>query len=365
MKGSMANLTTILDSREAIAKLDHSNMLGSVEALHKQLTHAWEDTQSLTFTATTEIKNIVLAGMGGSALGADVIKTLYKHDLKVPFDIVREYSLPAYVNESSLVILASYSGTTEEIVACAHDAVHKKAQVMVIAAGGTLIELAKEHGWTYYQINPTHNPSNQPRMAIGYAVFGTICLLGKAGLLSLTKAEVEQAAHTIKETVDRSGVAVPQDNNPAKLLAYTAYDKRPIYVVAEFLEGAGHVVCNQTNENAKAYADYKVIPELNHHLMEGLRFPASNKESHVFVFFNSPLYNVRNQARMKLTQQIVEDNQIETMTIELQAETKLQQVFEMIALVGFTSFYLAMLEGIDPSPIPFVDKFKDELGKVK
>jgi glucose/mannose-6-phosphate isomerase len=361
----MADLTTVLDTREAIAKLDNSNMLGSVEALHKQLTHAWEDTQNLSFTPKAEIKHLVLAGMGGSALGADVIKTLYKDELKVPFDIVRGYTLPAYVSENTLVILASYSGTTEEVVACAQEAITKNAQVMVIAAGGTLIDLAKEHGWTYYQINPIHNPSGQPRMAIGYAVFGTICLLGKAGLLSLAKEEVDQVAATIKSTVDAGNVEVSQDLNPTKILAYTMYEKRPIYVVAEFLEGAGHVICNQTNENAKAYADYKVIPELNHHLMEGLRFPASNKDTHLFVFINSPLYNARNQARMKLTQSIVEENGIETMMLDLKSGTKLEQVFETIALVGFAGFYLSMLEGIDPSPIPFVDKFKDELAKVK
>lgn len=361
----MADLTTILDSREAIAQLDKSNMLGSVEALYKQLTQAWEETQALSFTPKTEIREVVLAGMGGSALGADVIKTLYKHELKVPFDVVRDYTLPGYVSEDTLVILASYSGTTEEIVACAQDAINRKAQVMVIAAGGTLIELAKEHGWTHYQINPTHNPSNQPRMAIGYAVFGTICLLSKAGILSLTKEEVDAVAATIKATVDAGDVEVPQDTNTTKLLAYSMFDKRPIYVVAEFLEGAGHVICNQTNENAKAYADYKVIPELNHHLMEGLRFPHSNKDTHIFVFINSPLYNPRNQARMRLTQQIVEDNGIETMMLDLKSATKLEQVFETIALVGFAGFYLSMLEGIDPSPIPFVDKFKDELSKVK
>lgn len=361
----MADLKTVLDSREAISKLDNSNMLGSVEALYKQLTHAWEDTQALTFTPTTEIREVVLAGMGGSALGADVIKTLYKHELKVPFDVTREYTLPGYVSEDTLVILASYSGTTEEIVSCAQDAINRKAQVMVIAAGGTLIDMAKDHGWTYYQINPTHNPSNQPRMAIGYAVFGTICLLSKAGLLTLTKEEVDAVSAVIKKTVEASTVEVSQDIAPAKLLAYTMYEKRPIYVVAEFLEGAGHVICNQTNENAKAYADFKVIPELNHHLMEGLRFPASNVETHLFVFINSPLYNARNEARMKLTQKIVEDNHIETMMLELHSETKLEQVFETIALVGFAGFYLSMLEGIDPSPIPFVDKFKDELSKVK
>jgi glucose/mannose-6-phosphate isomerase len=361
----MADLTTVLDSREAIAKLDNSNMLGSVEALYKQLTHAWEDTQNLTFTPSTEIREVVLAGMGGSALGGDVIKTLYKTELKVPFDIIRDYSLPAYTSEDTLVILESYSGTTEEIVACAHEAIERKAQVMVIAAGGTLIELAKEHGWTYYQINPTHNPSGQPRMAIGYAVFGTICLLSKAGLLSLTKAEVDAVAAVIKKTVEASTVEVAQDVNPAKLLAYTMFDKRPIFVVSGFLEGAGHVVTNQTNENAKAYADYKVIPELNHHLMEGLRFPASNTTTHVFVFINSALYHPRSQARVKLTQKIVEENHIETMMLELHSETKLEQVFETIALVGFAGFYLSIIEGIDPSPIPFVDKFKDELGKVK
>lgn len=361
----MADLQTILDSREAIAALDKSNMLGSVEALHKQLPQAWEETQALSFTPSAKIEQVVLAGMGGSALGADVIKTLYKSQLKVPFDIVRDYSLPAYVGPQTLVILASYSGTTEEVLSAAQEAVNKKTQVMVIAAGGTLIDLAKQHGWTYYQINPKHNPSGQPRMAIGYAVFGTICLLSKAGLLSLSKEEVDQVSSIIKATVEASTVEVAQDNNPAKLLAYTIFGKRPIYVVAEFLEGAGHVVCNQTNENAKAYADYKVIPELNHHLMEGLRFPASNSDSHVFVFINSSMYHKRTQARMKLTQQIVEDNHIETMALDLHSQTKLEQVFETIALVGFAGFYLSMLEGIDPSPIPFVDKFKDELAKVK
>ncbi|PIR61668.1 MAG: hypothetical protein COU66_02575 [Candidatus Pacebacteria bacterium CG10_big_fil_rev_8_21_14_0_10_44_11] len=361
----MSDLTTVLDSREAIAILDKSNMLGSVESLHKQLSHAWEATEKIEFAPSAKITQVVVAGMGGSALGADVIKSLYKTELDVSFDIVRDYSLPAYVSENTLVILASYSGTTEEIVACAQEAIDKKAQIMVIAAGGTLIELAEKHHWAHYQIDPTYNPSAQPRMAIGYAVFGMICLLGKAGILSLTKAEVDQVAGVIQTTVEASGVEVPQESNPAKLLAYAMYDKRPIFVIAGFLEGAGHVVANQCNENAKAYADYKVIPELNHHLMEGLRFPSSNKSTHVFVLINSALYHPRCQVRMKLTQTIIEANHIETMKLELQAPTKLAQVFETIALVGFAGFYLSMIEGIDPSPIPFVDTFKDELAKVK
>lgn len=360
----MSDLQTVLDSREAIAKLDKSNMLGSVEAFHQQVEHAWADTKAITFTPSAEIKNVVLAGMGGSGLGADVIKSLYKDSLKVPFDFVHDYTLPGYVNENTLVILASYSGTTEEILVCAKAAQEKKAQIMVIAAGGDLISMAEQNHWTAYKIDAKYNPSNQPRMAICYAVFGTIALLSKANILSLTDGEVAAVVSTIEKTVKASTVEVSQDSAPAKLLAYSIYEKRPVYVVSEFLEGAGHVVTNQSNENAKIFADYRVVPELNHHLMEGLRFPASNSDTHIFVFFNSSLYNARNQARMKLTQQIVEENNIETMAIELHSATKLEQAFEMIALVGFTSFYLSILEGIDPSPIPFVDKFKVELGKM-
>lgn len=357
----MPNLTTVLDSSQVITKLDQSNMLGSIEELHLQVEQAWKETQKIKFQPATPIKHVVICGMGGSALGADVIKHLYKNQLPVPIDIVRNYTLPKYVSEETLIILSSYSGTTEEVVACGKEALNTKAQVMVIASGGTLIEMAKENDWPYYQINPTHNPSGQPRMALGYAVFGMIALLSKAGLLTLTQDEVDQVSAAIKKTVAQSNMSVNQDNNPAKILAYSIFDKKPVYVIADFLEGAGHVIANQTNENAKAFADYKVIPELNHHLMEGLRFPKSNSSTHIFVFFNSQLYHDRNQKRMTLTQQIVEENHIETLAVDLKATTPLTQAFELIALVGFASFYLSMLEGIDPSPIPFVDKFKQEL----
>lgn len=357
----MPDLTTVLDSQTAIAKLDQSNMLGSIEALHQQVEQAWQETQDIEFHQSTAIKQVVICGMGGSALGADVIKHLYKDQLPVPIDIIRNYTLPKYVSKETLIILSSYSGTTEEVVACGQAATATEAQVMVIASGGTLIDMAKAHDWPYYQINPTHNPSGQPRMALGYAVFGMIALLSKAGLITLTQAEVDQVAAIIKTTVEQSAVSIKQDKNPAKILAYSIFDKRPIYVIADFLEGAGHVIANQTNENAKAFADYKVIPELNHHLMEGLRFPKSNSSTHIFVFFNSALYQDRNQKRMALTQKIVDENHIETMTVDLEATEPLAQAFELVALVGFASFYLSILEGIDPSPIPFVDKFKEEL----
>lgn len=354
---------SILDDRKAIAKLDKSNMLGSIEALGKQIRHAWDDTQKLSFTATDQIRNVVVAGMGGSGLGADVIKTLFKEVLPVPFDFVHSYTLPAYVNQNTLIILSSYSGTTEEVLACAPLAEKAKAQIMVIAATGDLERWAQEKQYTYYKINPTHNPSNQPRMAIGYAVFGMIGLLAKAGILQLEKADIDGVIATVEDVLKHNTVEVLGEENPAKALAYSMMDRKPFIVAAEFLEGAAHVATNQHNENAKALVDYKIVPEINHHLMEGLRFPKSNSSYHVFVFVNSQLYDQRVQIRMGVTQKIVDQQEIDTISVPMKAKTKLQQVFELITLFSFSGFYLSMLEGIDPSPIPFVDQFKEELKK--
>lgn len=354
---------SILDSRDEIAQLDKSNMLGSIEALGKQIEHAWKEVQAVEFKPAAKIRNVVVAGMGGSGLGGDVIKHLFKDEITVPLEIVHSYTLPAYVNENTLVLLSSYSGTTEEVLACSEAAHQKNAQIMIIAAGGELAKHAQEHQHPAYIIDPIHNPSQQPRMAIGYAVFGTIGLLAKAGIITINEQMVSEVVATINTVIADNNVEVVGESNPAKTLAFNMVGRRGIIVAAEFLEGAAHVAANQHNENAKAFVDYKIIPELNHHLMEGLQFPRSNPASHFFLMIQSQLYNPKNGLRMRLTQQVIENNEIDTLSILLRASTKISQVFEMITLFAFTSFYLSMLEGIDPSPIPFVDYFKDELKK--
>ncbi len=356
--------TSILDSREELAKIDEENVLGSIEALADQVRHAWESVQDISFSPTSEIRNVVIAGMGGSGLGADVIKTLFKEQLGVPFDFVHDYSLPGYVDQHTLVVLASYSGTTEEILSCGDEAQRRKAQIMIIASGGDLEKLAKEHNYPAYIIDPKHNPSGQPRMAIGYAVFGTLGLLSKAGVIKISESEVEEVITAIIATGEKNNPDVPQDDNLAKNIAFMMIDRRPVLVAAEFLEGAVHVSTNQFNENSKMFVDYKVVPEINHHLLEGLAYPKSNATNHLFVFINTQLYHKRNQARMKLTQDAVERNEIDTTSIELTMSTKLTQVWESIALFAYANFYVAMLENINPAPIPTVDWFKDELKKV-
>lgn len=353
--------TPILEDRAAIAALDKSNALGSIEALAKQAHHAWESVAAISFTPKTPIKNVVVAAMGGSALGADVAKHLFKDRIRVPFEVVNGYHLPAYADESTLVVLASYSGTTEETLSCAQEAIARNTQTLFICAGGELQKIGLANNWSGYIIDPQFNPSNQPRMAIGYAVIGLLGLLSKASVFTLSEAEVGEVIATIVEQGKQLSVEVPSADNQAKLLAFECLERRPVFVVSDFLTGAAHVATNQFNENAKVFADYKVVPEINHHLMEGLQFPKSNALSHFFVFFTSDLYEPRIQKRMTLTQEVVTQNEIETFEIRLKSPTKLTQAFELITLMAYTNFYLTMLEGVDPSPIPFVDWFKAQL----
>lgn len=360
---SKLNNTSVLDSRDEISKLDKSNMLGSIEALSDQVRDAWEKTQDIKIESKEEIRRVVLVGMGGSALGGDVFKQLFKETLPIPFEVFNSYSLPAYVNKNTLVILSSYSGTTEEVIECSKEVKKTDAQVVAICAGGELEKIAKENNYPNYIIDPVHNPSNQPRMALGYALIGLFGLLNAAGVTDIKKEEIDQVAHTIIQTSEKLGVETPQEENMSKLLAFSSIERRPVFVGSEFLVGGLHVAANQWNENAKMFADYKIVPELNHHLMEGLKFPKTNATTHFFIFFYSDLYKPRNQKRMEVTQRVVEDNDIETMKVELVAETKLTQVFELITIMSYAGFYVSMLEGIDPSPIPFVDFFKAELKK--
>ena len=358
------NLTSILDNKEAIKAIDPSGALTSAESLADQIQQVWDEREQIKFPEQhPEIKQVVVAGMGGSALGADFVKALFKSKLKVPLIINNDYSLPAFVDQHSLVILSSYSGNTEEVLACAKEAQTKQAQIAVISAGGQLTKLAQNNNYPRFIIEAKHNPSGQPRMAVGYSIMAFISLLKAAQLLDFNEQQLAEVIAVVNKTSEACALDLPQEDNKAKLLAYLSLERRPILVGAEFLSGALHVATNQFNENAKIFADYKLLPELNHHLLEGLAFPKSNPLNHFFIFFQSGLYNERNQKRLELTRQLLNKKELENIVVELSSESQLTQAFELITLATFANLYLAFLEQIDPCPIPSVDWFKEQLAK--
>lgn len=350
-----------ISHRSEMATLDQENVLSSIEQLPEQIEDAWSQTAhqaNQDFAAGTEA--VIVAGMGGSALGAEVIKSAAKPFLKVPFDVVKGYTLPGYINPHTLVVLSSYSGTTEETLTAAKQAEAAGCKIAVITSGGELASLMAAKKYPGYVINPKYNPSNQPRMAIGYTITGQIGLLHSFGLIDASNFSIPTITQTLR---DQATQLRPEavDHNPAKELAKSAIDKIIYLVSAEHLTGATHVVNNQLNENAKHLTVELQVPELNHHYMEGLPHPEIAKQAAVFWFIESTLYPSRIQLRMELTRDVVTQNGYQSQSIHLHSQDLYSQVFELIQLGAFTNFYLAMLHGINPAPIPWVDYFKDQL----
>ncbi|MEI8232262.1 MAG: SIS domain-containing protein [bacterium] len=355
-------MTSIIDSREKIKELDKSNLLGSVEALPDQILDALTQVSSVVIPDSYKsIKNVVVSGMGGSVLGSYVIKHLFKSELKVPFEIVSHYALPEYVNSDTLVLLSSYSGTTEETLASAQDARTRGAKVMVITGGGPLERLAIQYNWPLYKIVATYNPCGQPRLAIGYTIVGQLGLFAKLGIISDQSDLLAKTVIGLKQMIPTLTPEI--ENNPAKLLAFAAFDKHLIFVAAEHLIGAAHIMNNQVNENAKSLTSEWHLPEFNHHYMEAISFPKLAKDTTLFILFNSSLYHERVQKRVLITKQLLEDKGYEVQLVQASAPTMLEQVFEIVQLGEFVTSYLPILYGINPSGIPNVDWFKSEMAK--
>jgi len=352
----------ILDDVKEMQLLDKSNVYNSIVNLPKQCLHAYSDvTANKDFKRQSGLKNVIMSGMGGSGLAARVIKPLFIDRTKCPIELINSYHLPFYVDKDSLILVSSYSGNTEETLNTAYEALKRRAEIFSICSGGKLYDWSKKNSIPVYKIDPKYNACGQPRIAIGYSIFGQMTMLAKAGIVELPKNKVSAIAQFLSTTGSNYEKELNTKQNPAKQMAISFFQSTPVLVGSNLIEGALHVTKNQLNENAKTFATSFLIPELNHHLMEGLQFPDSNKQNLKFLFYESDLNQPSIQKRFKLTKEVVKKNNINCLSFKLRAKDKLTQAFEAIQFGAFWQYYLTMLYGIDPAPIPWVNYFKKHL----
>lgn len=351
-----------LNNLSEVKSLDKSNLLGSIRALADQISQAWNETQVLDISPdyVRGAENIVGGSMGGSGLGLHIFKNLFSPELKIPFEIINDYCPPAYVNEKTLVIISSYSGSTEEVLNFGKEALGKGAKVVGLCAGGPLAEFLRTNHIPGYVFEPKHNPSNQPRMGNGYAVAGLMGLMSKLGVVSIEQGQIPRIISAIKRA-DKEYCL--ETANLAKEVASKLKGRFAIIVGSEFLAGNAHAFANQLNENAKTFSDYQVIPELNHHLLEGLTYPHFLKDYCLVVFLESNHYFSRNRLRLEVTKKVLEKKQIPFASLSLAFGDRFEQSFVNLVFSSYVSFYLAILNDLDPTPIPWVDFFKEELKK--
>jgi glucose/mannose-6-phosphate isomerase len=336
------------------------DLLDSIIQLPAQLTDAWGQVSEIELSSLdNDYTDIVIAGMGGSTLGADLLRHAFAKTLEVPMHIVNDYDLPPWINKHTLVILSSYSGTTEETLSCAEQAKESGASIFVMAAGGRLLEGAIELGWPHWKIEADKNPSGQPRMAIGYMVAGLGCLLSRLDLLPLNKKMVDMTAKELKA----NNAKLSKHENAASELASYSQNRFLLLMSAEHLLGAAHVFNNQINESAKHLCISQPIPELDHHFLEGLGFPHDSKRNTMAVFLQSDLYHKRNRKRIELTSKILDHNGIPSAVIDVFGANRFMQAMNAVQFGSFTSYFLAELHVIDPIPVPNVTALKKMMGK--
>ncbi|KKQ39064.1 MAG: Bifunctional phosphoglucose/phosphomannose isomerase [Candidatus Magasanikbacteria bacterium GW2011_GWA2_37_8] len=352
---------SILNNLNEIKKLDSQNMLGSIELLGAQVKQIWEEGKKLKLPISyKKVKNVVVAGMGGSNLPARIIKSVFRQELKVPVEISNDYLLPEYVNKDTLVILSSYSGSTEEVLVMAKEAAKKKAKIVVVTSGKYLAKMVKA-GIPGLVFATNNNPCSSPRMGLGYAILGQLIIFKNCGLIKFGDKDLQTILKTIEKYTNLYGIETK--DNLAKRVSLLLKNKAVIFMAGEHLVGSAHVVANQMNENNKRLAVSFAIPELNHHLLEGMKLPASNPKNILTVIFNSDLYDKRIVKRVEVTRNILAQNNIANVEYLLAEATRLGQAFEALIFSSYLSFYGAMLEGLDPTAIPYVDFFKEQLKK--
>lgn len=335
--------------------LDPKNVLGSTEMFARQCEQIWQQARQIQFPESHKnCKNIVVCGMGGSAYGGYIVSSLFKEELKVPLYSNNDYHLPGFAGSDSLVLLSSYSGTTEEVLSCERQTRVKNTKTAGITGGGPLSQSLKQNNLPALIFDPKFNPSGQPRLGTGYLVVGTIAMLSKMGYISVTDEEITTAITELKSSLESM-------KQQAKDLAAKIQGYIPVYFAAEFLNGNIHILRNQTNETAKSFSAFSELSELNHHLMEGLKNPADKKL--MVVFIDSPLYSEILNKRVVLTKEVVSKNNVEFVSYQPNGLTKLAQMLNVLAFGGYLTYELAMLYGQDPSLIPWVDYFKEQLEK--
>ncbi len=337
--------------QSAIKKFDSKNVLGSVELFPKQCELAWN--AETPNKEEVKINNILVAGMGGSALGAYMLQSL--NIFTVPITMSHDYTIPQWVGSGTLFLAMSYSGGTEETLSATQKAIDSGATVVCITVGGTLSEIAGKNNLELHTIDTSANPCGQPRFGVGSMMIEMVKVCMSYGVCNLKKEEVESALEELKN----NKIAIENVWETAEKLK----GKMPVLIFAEHLTNVGRFARNQIHETAKALALTHEIPELNHHLMEGLTYPETNKEKVYFIFFESAMYSDKIKKRIEVTKDVLTKQGIQYMTVEVEGSSPLSQTLLTMLRSMYLAYSLALIHEKDPSDIPWVNYFKEQLNK--
>jgi glucose/mannose-6-phosphate isomerase len=350
-----------LDNFSEFKKFDPQNMLAEIDGLPDQLKLAWESGQTMPLPDAKNIQRIVIAGMGGSAIGADLVAALVYQTCGVPIHVHRDYGLPAFAKgKETLVVLSSHSGNTEETLDTFDCAVKNQCIMVVISTGGKISKRAKERNipvWTF-------DHKGQPRAAVGFSFGLLLALLARLRLVPDPSTDLYEAIEAMKKLQVHLRADVPAVRNAAKRCAGQLMGRWVTVFGAGVLAPIARRFKTQINEVAKAGANFEFLPEADHNTLAGTVHPEEVLMPHTMaLFLRSPSDHPRNRLRVELTKQAFMLEGINTDFLDARGDSLLAHIWTLILFGDYMAYYLAIVYGVDPTPIQALVNFKEEMSK--
>ena len=307
-----------------------------------------------------DYRNILVSGMGGSAIGGDILRSYALVRCAIPVVVNRDYVLPAFVNDRTLVLAVSYSGNTEETVSAYHQAKEYGADIIVISSGGKLSALARDEGFMVVEV-----PGGMsPRAASGYLFCPLALILEQMGLLTGASRDIQETAQVLSDLRAEINPVIADEGNPARVLAREMKDRIPvIWGSSAHSEIAALRWKAQINENAKAPAYYNIFPELNHNELVGFEVPGELLTCLQIIILRDPDDHEQVRKRIQITHDIIRTKVAGVTEIETRGQSWLARLYSLIYMGDYASFYLALEYGINPTPVKVIDYLKAELAR--
>ncbi|MEJ2552115.1 MAG: bifunctional phosphoglucose/phosphomannose isomerase [Anaerolineales bacterium] len=347
-----------LDDLQHIRSCDPEGLLTTIDSLPDQLQEAWELGRKLPLGDISGVRRIIIAGMGGSAIGGDLLAAYAAPMCAVPIQVWRNYDLPAYADgPETLVVASSFSGNTEETNSALERGVETGVQLLVVTTGGRLAERAESLGiplWRFDHPGP-------PRAVVGFSFGLLLAAISRLGLIPDPQEDLMGAVQAMQEQQSRLRAEVPVVENPAKRLAGQLVDRWPTIIAADFLAPVARRWRTQIAELAKAVAQFEVLPEGDHNMVAGVVNPEALFAETMIVFLRAAHNHPRNLARIDVTREIMMVEGFNTDVVEGHGDSPLAQQWTALHFGDYVSYYLAMAYGVDPTPVDAIEDLKARL----
>jgi len=351
----------MLDNLEKIQQIDKSNHLSNIEDAPDLISAGWELGGNFAIPSHYyNIKHLILCGMGGSGIPSKLAQSLVFSTSRIPVYTIQGYNIPQFVDNTSLVIITSYSGNTEEDISCLHDAIAKQAKIIIISTGGELASIAKKNKIPFLEFSY----GSPPRAAFGY-IFGLIIqIMKRLNLIEISENDWIAGVKYLKNLATKINIQTNTQQNIAKSYAEQMLGNIPIIIGSEHLSSVAYRWSTQINENAKQISWSDTLPEMNHNRICGIDSPKNLKDNIRYYILSSKNIHERTILRESILAQLFDKQRVQYETIYLQPSTnRLIESLSFILLGDYISYYLAILNGVDPTPITNIDFLKEKLNQ--